>query len=220
MTLARRLLIFGCCCGSWHALLAQSVFGRQGNIYFKTATGLIEQVTNGNRDSEPALSPDGKRIVFVRETQKESPNEEAVTSITNRTQLWITDAHSADSAQLLLDSPVEIKGNRYFSFHVPQWSPDGDAVYFQIDYSVVSGAIVRLTVQAKSLSFVAPALEFHVIKTGKFKGDIAALQRRNTLAPSHYEWFWLLRPDGTTIDVIGQSKGDLDLFRETYSASF
>ncbi len=171
----------------------------------------------GGEDSQFARSPDGKTVVFVREIQKEAPNPETVTPGSNKTQLWLVGTEPGAEARLIVDCPIEVDGRRYFSYGTPQWSPDELAIYFSISYSVVTPAIVRLGLRDQRISFIAPALAFHVIQTGKYKGDIAVLQRRLTAnPPGHHEWFWLLGPDGSTIDLIGRSKSDLAKFEETY----
>ncbi len=171
----------------------------------------------GGEDSQFARSPDGKTVVFVREIQKEAPNPETVTPGSNRTQLWLVGTEPGARARLIVDCPIEVDGSRYFSYGTPQWSPDGLAIYFSISYSVVTPAIVRFSLRDQRISLVATAEAFHVIQAGKYKGDIAVLQRRLTASPpEHHEWFWLLGPDGSTIELIGRSKGDLAKFEESY----
>jgi len=166
-------------------------------------------------DSQFARSPDGKTVVFVREIQKEAPNPETVTPASNKTQLWLRGTEPGAQPRLLLDCPVEVEGQRYFSYGTPQWSPDGLAIYFSISYSVVTPAIMRLSLRDRRVSLVATAEAFHVIQAGEYKGDIAVLQRRLARdPPEHHEWFWLLRPDGSEIELIGPSKDDLAKFEE------
>jgi hypothetical protein len=167
-------------------------------------------------DSQFALSPDGKTVVFVREIQKEAPNPETVTPGSNKTQLWLRGTEPGAKARLIVDCPIKLGGSRYFSYGTPQWSPDGLAIYFSISYAVVTHAIVRLSLRDQRVSFIVPALAFHVIQVGKYRGDIAVVQRRDALPYGHSEWCWLLAPDGSTMELIGRSKSDLAKFEETF----
>jgi len=44
---------------------------------------------------------------------------------------------------MLLDSPIEVKGRRFYDFDAPQFSANKTNVYFQIAFAATSGAIVR-----------------------------------------------------------------------------
>ena len=66
------------------------------------------------RISDPQLSPDGKRVVFVVRTTDLEANR-------GRTDLWIVDADGKNLRQLTSHAENESS---------PRWSPDGRSIYF------------------------------------------------------------------------------------------
>src|SRR6266446_1086774 len=70
---------------------AQSVFAKDGNVFITDGSGQTKQLTTLGRDSQPSLSPDRRRIAFVRST----PGKTVQTSLsdTEATELWLVDGH-------------------------------------------------------------------------------------------------------------------------------
>ncbi len=66
------------------------------------------------RISDPQVSPDGSRIVFVRRTTDLEANR-------GRTDLWLVDVDGANQRRLTSHPAGE---------HIPRWSPDGKTVFF------------------------------------------------------------------------------------------
>src|SRR5690606_40056821 len=70
------------------------------------------RLTHGWRDSEPAWSPDGRWIAFVRVEREENPSGPPRTG---KPQLWILPAHGGEPRRLT-DHPLGVSA--------PVWSPD------------------------------------------------------------------------------------------------
>ena len=82
-----------------------------------TATGETRQLTHGDYDdSEPAWSPDGRRIIFVS-NRTDDPD------LNRNTDLWLIDAvaESARPEQLTDGESADAS---------PAWNPDGNAIVF------------------------------------------------------------------------------------------
>ena len=75
-----------------------------------TATDLVDL----DRISDPQVSPDGRRIVFVRRTTDLEANR-------GRTDLWMVSVDGGDLTQLTRHEASDSS---------PRWSPDGRAIYF------------------------------------------------------------------------------------------
>ena len=88
---------------------------RNGNfdIYTTNIDGTVQkQITNSTSDeTEPAWSPDGKKIVFVSNRNGEEKRE-----------LFIMDADGGEVTQLTFENSSEDFG--------PDWSPDGNKIVF------------------------------------------------------------------------------------------
>lgn len=76
----------------------------------------VEDLVRLKRVAEPALSPDGRTVVFtVRETDMNANR--------GRTDLWALDLTIKDARPQRLTSHPENDGS-------PEWAPDGSAIYF------------------------------------------------------------------------------------------
>jgi hypothetical protein len=176
-------------------------------------------VTDSGKDHSPALSPDGKQIVFVRDLlgDRDYSDFSSIGAATRSMQLWIADVNGRQPPKLVLDSPVEVKNRQFSGFYTPQFSGDQDYVYFLIQFGASSGAIVRSKLGTKDVLYVTDALAFFsVIPSGKYKGDLIAKQHRPKLALGYYDWFYLLKPTAEQIGVIGEGKDDVEYFLSTY----
>ncbi|MBI4759348.1 MAG: PD40 domain-containing protein, partial [Chloroflexi bacterium] len=102
---------------------ARIVFSRDGDIYVKNADGAGEWRLTDNpaADSEPAWSPDGRRIVFVsgRNRQQDSKGS-------HFTSLYIMDADGSHLTPLAYPGYADTETYDHF----PSWSPDGTRIVF------------------------------------------------------------------------------------------
>lgn len=88
---------------------------RHSHLYVYTQGGKEPiQITSGNYDeSQPAWSPDGKRIAFVS-NRTDNPDGN------NNTDIWVVSAENTDKGQTLLQVTKNPGTDRS-----PAWSPDG-----------------------------------------------------------------------------------------------
>lgn len=179
----------------------EHVIERGGDIYAVVDTGIV-QVTASGSDSEPDLSPDGKRVVFVRKINDADR------------ELWMAGLQPVAPARRLLAAPVEVNGRKFSVVHRPRFSPDGAYVYFSVPYAAVTNAIVRVHVATGTHEFIAAAHKFTIISDGKYRGYLVARLRKAKLAPGYYDWYWLLTPEGKEVDLVGQDERDVALFLE------
>ncbi len=78
---------------------------------------VAEDVNRLHDVSMPQISPDGRRVVFVRSTVMEEPKEKGTpTRRQNRSHLWLWDAETGETRALTARAENAI---------LPRWSPDG-----------------------------------------------------------------------------------------------
>jgi dipeptidyl aminopeptidase/acylaminoacyl peptidase len=182
---------------------AQSVFVKDGNVFLKNGSGQTKQLTTSGRDYQPGLSPDRRRIAFVRRT----PGRTVQTPLsdTEATELWLVDS-DGEHAELLVsgkeaDEPKTILAD----FSSPQFSPDGQRIYFLSAGWVTSGAVHVVDIQSRTESFVSPGNTLEVIQKGKYRGYLIVQEHKYFVGAKvgSYDDYWLLTPSGTEIRHIG-----------------
>jgi Tol biopolymer transport system component len=106
--------------GLWDPEYGRGENGFERRALFTTSTSTFGQgdlLTSGPFDTEPDWSPDGSKVVFVREGRYGEGDDE----------LWIVDVQTRKE-RLLLRFPNE--RHRENQFRSPAWSPDGRQIAF------------------------------------------------------------------------------------------
>jgi hypothetical protein len=191
------------------ALAAQSVSVRGGNIVYTDSHGAERQLTKSGRDREPSLSPDGRLVVFARETDQTSLSMGGVRIKAN--ELWIISA-SGNKLERVLAPPKTINGGEYSNFSSPKFAPDNNAIYFLVQKWATSFELERLSLTDQTLRTVTHAIEFKVVAEGRWKGHLIVQQRRFSVRGYNYYWYWLYDTDGTEDGLIGQTMEEVKAF--------
>ena len=126
------------------------------------ATGKLTQLTSGDyAEDEADWSPDGRRIVFVSNREKES-------DASYKTDLWIVAADNTDMGKSLvrLTNDDRVKSS-------PAWSPDGQSIAFLTAEDGVYGAPQVAVIPAAGG-------EARILTAGldRWVNDLAVLRRR------------------------------------------
>ena len=184
--------------GSGFSVAGQAVRAQSGDIYYTDATGSVRQLTSGGTDSDPALSFDGKKIVFIRRTSIPADVEEPTDPHPVRTEIWIADLVSGERPQRVFRGPVVVDHSSYATFSEPRLTPDNRHVYFLINYAVVEFGLVRLDLESGQARMISGALGWYIVGSGKYAGDLV-VQKRKTYAGGNSEVLLvdLLRWTGT-----------------------
>jgi len=182
---------------------AQSVFAKDGNVFIKSRSSQTKQLTILGRDSQPSLSPDRRRIAFVRST----PGRTIQTSLgdTEATELWLVDS-DGKHPDLLVSGKADADPKKSLAdFSSPQFSPDGRKMYFMSVAWVTSGAVHVVDIQSKRESFISPANTLEVIQKGKYRGYLIVQEHKYFFGAKvgSYDHYWLLAPNGKETRRIG-----------------
>ncbi len=182
-----------------------TVGGRTSNIVFTDGAGVDRALTSSGNNVWPDLSVDGRSVVFLKEEHDEPTEIRAVN----------TDGSNARS---LYRDPVQWNGRSCppSTFRAPKWSLDGRSVYFVTDCTSKSGALWRLEVGQRSPQLVvAEAVNFGVLRAGRFKGYLVADQRTLTAGAEYPVYlYFLFTKEGERVRQVGGEDDELEALVE------
>ena len=188
---------------------AQTVTVESGNIVYTAPGAPPRRLTDYRIDSDPALSPDGRWIVFVRR----APQTRAYRPNSPTHGLYRIGIDGSGLTHLLAGRPDSVPERSLGMLSSPAFSPDGGTVYFMAAGWVTSGAVHALDLETRTSRFVAPGNELRVVPAGQYAGHLVVQQHRYFLGGGAYDWYWLLTPEGKEVGAIGET---LDTFWEAY----
>lgn len=179
-----------------HNLDAQSVSGSAGNIVYRSLGGVEHRITGGGLDSMPTLSVDGRWIVFVRRTPRDTVN----TSLgwEERTELWVVRTDGSSARRLLRGHDGTAPETTLARFDSPLFSLDGRTVYFGSRGWVTSDALHSVDFATGSERFICGANGFELLKLGRYRGDLMVGQHRYGTNGS-YDGTWIVSPRGQVL---------------------
>jgi dipeptidyl aminopeptidase/acylaminoacyl peptidase len=197
--------------GASIAVCAQTVTEENGNIIFSNADGIRKPLTGSGHDSAPALSPDGKFVVFVRDT----PDKIVATGSGDvaATELWIIGSDGSKPSILVRGKestdPKQVIGG----IAGAQFSPDGHRVYFVSAAWATSGAIHVLELASRKEHFFTDGSGLEFVSSGDYKGCLLIQKHKYFIGGGAYDWFWLIKPDGKEVGPVGE---DTENFHSSY----
>jgi hypothetical protein len=173
------------------------VFVRQGCLWLRETSGTVRQLTKSGRDANPAVSPDGKMIVFERQV-----TEKVITyAPQSHAQLWLFNLATNKEQKLLAVDGTCL---------TPSFDPSGKKVYFEHIWNCENqdpnGA--GFFMWSESIGIVD-------IKSGTWH-DLAPLKRKQVVEYEEPQYcFPVVTHDGKWLvwSCIPHEAGGVDLFR-------
>jgi dipeptidyl aminopeptidase/acylaminoacyl peptidase len=180
---------------------AEQIIEKQGNLYLHNEQGSEQQLTSSGKDSQPALSPDGKQVVFVREVENKN------------TELWLMDSSGNNAHPIVLSHEDENIEKNLTEINNPLFALDSKAVYFQTFAWATSNAIHFIDLNTNKQHFVTSGNSLQLVPSGKYKGYIIVLKHKYyKKTDGSYEDFCLVSPKGKEIKSLGQAQKQVDAF--------
>jgi len=190
----------------------QNVSIKDGNIQFTDKNGQTTAITSSGRDSGPILAPDGKWIVFVRKVDgaKIATGSDEL----DPTELWQVRTDGKEATLLVKCRASEKPESVIAAFENLQFSTNGKLLYFVTPAWATSGAVHGVDTTNRKVRYLFPGSDVKVVAAGEYKDCLLVLQHRYFIGGGSYDWYWLVRSDGTEIGPVGE---DTEVFEATYS---
>lgn len=165
--------------------------------------------THIGKNSNPILSPDGRWLVFVKQSKIIMP--ERCTDFSNidskyANELWVYDLKNMKKRILVKDNFAcddpekrSLIQNNYISHLTVK------RYIFKHPHGLLLVLFMQSIWIQKNSRFVTDGNEYHVIKEGRYKGDLAINQHRYRFKGDtplgSYDWDWLYTPQGKQIKL-------------------
>ncbi len=205
--------IFWLLCGCSLGVEAAEVFEKQGNVFFKPDNAEARQLTRLGQDSQPALSPDGSHIVFVRKQARSNP----LIAEEQPSDLWMMDANGDHARVLVVTHPDAEMEKSLTEFNSPLFSLDGTTVYFSCAAWATSNAIHRVSWSQGKPVYVTDGNSLALVPSGKYAGYLLVLKHKYRRSGGADDAYWLVTPQGKDIRRIGDTEKQLQKFLRRFA---
>jgi hypothetical protein len=189
------LLFFGFICLPPLVYAAQ-VSEIQGNIFYDD-----QQLTRSGKDRQPALSPDGQTIAFVREVENQA------------TELWLMNASGNNAHAIVVNHEDEDIKKSLSELNNPIFTLNSKAVYFQSAAWATSGAVHIFDLTSNKEHFITDGNSLELVPSGKYKGYLIVTKHKYyKKMDGSYEDFCLVSPKGKEIKSFGEDPKQVEAF--------
>jgi hypothetical protein len=191
------------------ALAAPQVKAVHGNIIVIDGKGPARTLTTTGHDSDPVLSPDGKRVVFVRSVAGPAPKDcSADLSEAKPVELWTVGSNGSGAKKLLgLHSAKDVHAV-VCAFGKPQFSSNSQLLYFETPAWATSGAVHVYDFKASADHFVSDGDDLTVLNSclsDQYRDALMMTKHKYFAFGGSYDWYWLVSPAGKELGPIGET---------------
>ena len=184
------------------AACAATVGADRGNIVVDG-----KAVTQGGHDFDPLLSPDGKRVVFLRQSGGTAIQDCAADATTAKAQeLWSVGVDGKGASRLLaLKSDPDVR-KTLCAFDNLQFSSSGQLLYFETPAWATSGAVHVYDFKTHMERFFLAGNGVQVLNRchdARYRDDLIVGQHRYFVFEGSYDWSFLFTPAGKEVGPLG-----------------
>jgi hypothetical protein len=170
-------------------------------------------ITSGRHDSDPVLSPDGKRVVFLRNVGAPLSDCWANLAESDNVELWVANADGRGARRLLRIKPDNDMKKTICGFQNAQFSSDGHLLYFETPAWTTSGAVHVYDFRSGKEHFVVDSNGMQVLATCKepdYRDKLIVVRHAYFVFGGSYDWPWLISPEGKNLGLVGGDDAKVD----------
>jgi dipeptidyl aminopeptidase/acylaminoacyl peptidase len=186
---------------------AATVHEQAGNIFYLGDDGTSKQLTFIHADSEPILSPDGRKVVFGRTSQVKSLIDDEL-----EREIWLSDVSGNEEKLLMASHHDALPEKTLTRFNSWIFSTDGKHLYFLSAAWAVSDALHVLNMVSGQEHYLTEANDVLVIGKGKYANHLVVMKHKYFKGGGSYDHYWLITQAGVELKVIGEDKDDAERF--------
>jgi len=187
-------------------LTGETVLVESGNVVLRTPSGVEHRLTHAGRDANPTLSPDGRRVAFVR-TQP-GPVIWNARGDVEQQEIWIVGVDGRGARRLARNARKVGTATAFSAFYELQFSPGGHLLYFQTGCAMVHGCLHSIDLRSGKTRLVSGNVNgAEVLRSGRYAGHLLVQAHQYCTGDDppcgSYEEIWLITPEGKTVHDIG-----------------
>ncbi|MBL6854267.1 MAG: PD40 domain-containing protein [Alphaproteobacteria bacterium] len=174
-------------------------------------------ITHSGNDSDPLLTPDGKRVVFQRDSGNTTADWDCsgsgIGADRKVVSLWVANVDGSGAHKLLDVKPDMDMKKTICAFRNAQFSSDGRLLYFETPAWATSGALHVYDFRTGREHFVIDSNGTQVLAKcaePDYRDKLIVTQHKYFVFGGSYDWPWLISPDGKNLGLIGGDNADLN----------
>jgi hypothetical protein len=180
---------------------------REGNLILQRDNGEETVLTHSGRDSEPAISPDGNWVVFVRQ-YPENPGPWGP-----GTELRIVHSDGSGERVIVKDGVASGPNKHLSSLKSPQFLNDSRRIAFHSGWVVVHGSVHVVDIKTGAIRFVSDGNSVCVVNSAEYKNQykdhLIIKLHRYFLGPGSYDFYYLVTLNGKVGAIVGDDEANL-----------
>jgi len=197
------LLALIVCGGGAKARSADRVSANEGRILIQDSSGQTTALTQSGLDSAPWLSPDGRTVVFIRQSAED---------------IFWTSVYKIDMSTrklgLLYGGPARYHGRESPSFGRPELDESQETLFLLTNDYATEGSLIAIQLATGQTRLISDhVVGYDVIECTGHRGDLIVLKRRADILGHPYFLYWLYSPTGDDLGLAGADELDLDALR-------
>jgi TonB family protein len=181
------------------------VSAKDGRIIVQDSSGRTTTLTQTGLDSDPWLSPDGRTLVFLRQSAEDM----------FRTSVYKIDM-STRALGLLYGGPARYQSRESSYFGRPELDESQDTLFLLTKEYATEGSLIAVRLATGQATLISQhVVGYDIVGCSKNRGDIIVLKRHENILDAPYFLYWLYSPSGQELGLAGGDELNVEALRDS-----